>query len=421
MSDISRCVQSSSRSLGRRMAKALPLAITLAASLASTPPTQAQTLTVLHSFTGGADGANPATGLTMDSAGNLYGTTYFGGANDFGNVFELKRAGQDWLIKPLYSFTGQEDGSEPLSRLTLARDGTLYGTSGGGQGIGACCGSVFHLQPPATIPRSVLTPWNITLLHHFTGADGKVPNGDLLFDQSGNIYGTTLMGGSNSTGEIFELTPSGGSYTNDVLFSSPASGNETYPWGGLVPDNSGNLYGVFNGLEPSGAVFELSPSGSGWSLNVIYAFTGGSDGRTPYGGLLRDQAGNLYGTTTDGGTGGGGTVFELSPSNGSWIFNVLYSFPSPASPADKLTFDTAGNLYGITQYGGTWGWGMVYKLIPPSGGHGQWSYVTLYNFTGGNDGGEPFCSLILDSNGNLYGTTNRGGSRDEGVAFELTP
>lgn len=421
MSAISRCVQGSSRSWGRRMAMILPLVITLAIGLASMPPTQAQTLTVLHSFTGGADGANPATGLTMDAAGNLYGTTYLGGANDYGNIFELRRAGQDWLMKPLYNFTGQEDGATPVSRLTLARDGTLYGTSGGGQGIGECCGAVFHLQPPATIPRSVLTPWNITLLHHFTGSDGEVPNGDLLFDQSGNVYGTTLKGGSNNTGVIFELTPSSDSYTDNVLFSSPGSGNETYPWGGVVPDTSGNLYGAFNGLEPNGAVFQLSPSGSGWSLNVIYAFTGGRDGRTPYGGLIRDQAGNLYGTTSGGGIGGGGTVFELSPSNGFWIFNVIYSFASPASPTDKLVFDASRNLYGVTQYGGTWSWGTVYKLMPPSGGHGQWSLSTLYNFTGGNDGGLPFCSLIFDGSGNIYGTTNRGGTHGFGVAFELTP
>lgn len=405
-------------------ARQLPLTVLAAfvVAILAISPVQAQTLTVLHAFNG-ADGANPGTGLSMDSDGNLYGTTYLGGANDFGNVYKLKRSGENWLMTPLYNFTGQDDGSEPITTLTIAPDGTLYGASGGGQGIGACCGAVFHLQPSPHTPKSVLAPWDITLLHHFVGTDGKVPSGSLYFDPSGNIFGATIEGGSNSNGVIYELSPSGSGYIQTILFDAPASGNETYPWGDLTPDGSGNLFGVFEGVEPPGSVFELSPSGSGWTLNVIYAFTGGSDGKEPMGGLIRDQQGNLYGTTWMGGDGGGeggGTIFELSPSNGGWTFTLLYSFPWPASPTHKLLLDAAGNLYGTTQSGGTWSDGMVYKLTRPSGG-GQWSYSTLYSFTDGKDGANPFCNLIFDANGNLYGTAGDGGANGFGVAFELTP
>ncbi len=396
------------------------LAASCVLAIIAISPVHAQTLTVLHAFTGESDGANPDTGLSMDAAGNLYGTTYLGGANGFGNIFKLKRAGENWLMTPLYNFTGQNDGAEPITTLTIAPDGTLYSASGGGQGIGACCGAVFHLQPSPNTPRSALTPWDITLLHHFIGTDGKLPSGSLYFDQSGNIFAATLEGGTNNNGVIYELSPSGGGYTQTILFNAPSSGNQTDPWGDLTPDGSGNLFGVFEGAEPPGAVFELSPSGSGWTLNVIYPFTGGSDGNGPMGGLIRDQQGNLYGTTWMGGDGGGGTVFELSPSNGGWTFTLLYSFPAPAGPTHKLLFDAAGNLYGTTQSGGTWGNGMIYKLTRPGNG-GPWSYSTLYNFTGGNDGGLPFCGLIFDADGNLYGTTNGGGAHGFGVAFELTP
>jgi len=409
--------------LASRAAAALAMAFALAVA---TPRAQAQTYTVIHTF-GGADGVSPWAGLTMDAGGNLYGTARGGGTHNDGTVFRLRKSGSGWVLNTLYSFAGGNDGTEPRGRVSLARDGTLYGTTffGGGPGCynGNGCGTIFHLIPPPVAPRSALTPWNETVLYRFSGgSDGGYPRGDLTFDPPGNIYGTADYGGDNY-GVIYELMPSNGGWTQTVIYTPQGSGGGTDPQGGVIFDRAGSLDGVFEagGQYGYGTVYQLSPSGSDWTEQTLYAFTGERDGQNPVAGLIIDSSGNLYGATSAGGTYFGGTVFELTPNDGGWTYNWVYGFLA-GGVVDKLVMDAAGNLYGTTQVDGAYRFGAVFKLSPLNGG---WIYKSLYDFTGRNDGAYPMSNLVFDANGNLYGTTSEGGSPNClggcGVVFEITP
>ncbi len=381
-------------------------------------PLQGQTYTVLHNFTGGEDGAEPFyAGLTINSAGNLYGTTYYGGGGPnwgYGTVFELKRSGSAWLFTTLYRFANGNAGINPAGRVSLAQDGTLYGTTVACQA--ACDGTVFHLRPS----KSVTALWDMTVLHSFTGNDGDGPQGDLTFDRLGNIYGTTVNGGAGQ-GVVYELTPSGGGWTETILYSPLNYSDGRSPSDGVIFDRVGNLYGVFSDWGPYGygTVYELSPSGSGWAEHTIHGFTGlmNGGGSGPAGGLTQDQSGNIFGTT-NGFQGGGCIVFELTPVHGDWTFNKLYDWRilGNGGPMGKLVMDAAGNLYGTTLAGGAYGYGSVFKLTPSDG---SWIYTSLHEFTG-TDGGGSMSNLVFDANGNLYGTTAGGGAYSWGVVFEIT-
>ena len=387
---------------------------------------QAQTFTVLHTFTGGDDGASPSAGVTLDRAGNLYGTAERGGftgsgcgSAGCGTVFKLKQSQGSWLLNPLYVFHGGADGINPQAAVVIGPDGSLYSTNEGG----TRSGTVFNLRPPATACGSVLCPWTKTALYQFLGAgDGAGPVGTLVFDQSGNIYGVTQVGGFEDYGVVYELTHSAGGWTENVLYTSPALAN---PFSGVIFDSAGNLYGTTlqGGELEYGSVYQLVPSRSGWTLNTLSSFENEGDGNEPEGGLIFDPAGNLLGTTTGGGNGGGGTVFQMTPSNG-WMMTNLYSFTGFIfGPFASLSMDAAGNLYGTTDGDGAYGYGSVFKLTPMNGG---WSYTDLHNFTGGSDGADPFYSPVaVDVSGNLYGTTAGGGSTNCshgcGVVWEITP
>lgn len=224
----------------------------------------------------------------MDAAGNLYGTTSFGGIFDCpdgcGTVFKLGKKGSGWVLMPLYNFLGGSDGFYADGRVAIARDGTLYGTTAeGGDGSG----TVFQLKPSPSAPKSALAPWTHTVLYSFTGSDGGHPQGDLTFDQSGNIYGTAEVGGADDDGVIYELTPAGGTWTETVLHSQ-RYGEGTNPQGGVIFDSSGSLYGVLGsaGQHDFGAAYELSPSGSNWTEQTLYSFYEFTAGIYPKGGLL---------------------------------------------------------------------------------------------------------------------------------------
>jgi uncharacterized repeat protein (TIGR03803 family) len=406
-------------------------------------PAQAQTFKVLYNFTGGADGENPSSGLTMDAAGNLYGTThgelagYHCVDSECGTVFKLSKKGADWVLDTLYSFRGlsnyyPSDGSNPSGGLAIAQNGSLYGTTNRGgidRNFPYGCGTVFHLTPPPTAPKTESAPWNEASIYRFTcSGDGAYPQGDLIVDALENVYGTAMQGG-NGYGVVYELMPSGNRWIQTVLYAFQTGDGAWFPPSGVVFDTFSNLYGVGEGGGPyfGGGVYQLSPSGSGWTERTLYSFTGGSDGSGPIGGLIIDAAGNLYGTTIYGGDlscnapSGCGTVFELTPSSGGWSLSTLYSFSGCGgwcAPHDKLLMDAAGNLYGTKQGDGLYSGGSVFKLTRSNGG---WTYSSLHDFTGGSDGGAPEGSLILDGNGNLYGTTYQGGAYGSGVVFEITP
>ncbi len=416
---------------------AVALALLCALTMIATQPVRAQTFSVLHTFIDGADGANPDGGLTIDSAGNLYGTAANGGTGGAGTVYKLTHSGSGWTLSPLYSFSGGSDGAYPIARVTIGTNGTLYGSTASG-GQGSCnlyghngCGTVFNLRPPASICKAVSCSWAESVLYRFTSGndDGADPGGDLTFDQSGNLYGGTTEGGCTETGVVYELTAAQGSWLETVVFCPNPTSQGAGPNGGVIFDRAGNIYGVL-GAGPQGsggAVYELTPSGGGWNETTLYDFPNQpNDGHDPVGGLIMDSVGNLFGTTSAGGSGGGGTVFELSPSQGGWIYNGLYSFTGNYfGPLDKLTMDTAGNLYGTRAYGGEYGYGSVFKLTPSGGG---WTYTDLHDFTGETDGGYPQqAGVVLDSSGNIYGTVTLGGDRSLcyqvgcGVVWEITP
>ena len=253
-------------------------------------PARAQTFSVIHNFSGGQDGATPSAGLTMDKAGNFYGTTFSGGGKALGAIYRLKRSGSRWVADGLYSFLGgASDGAQPLARVIFGPDGSLYGTTslgGPGQFCSLGCGIVYQLRPPATFCRSVTCPWTETILHFF-GAypDGFFPTGELIFDEAGNLYGTTDLGGVEA-GIVYELTPSGNDWTESILHSFSGQGGYE-PYGGLISDNAGNLYGTTQdgGLNYAGTVFRLTYSGSGWTESLPHIFQL-ADGGYPTAGLV---------------------------------------------------------------------------------------------------------------------------------------
>jgi len=411
----------------------------IALTVARTQPTQAQTYKVIYNFTAGTGGCCPYAGVTMDRAGRLYGAADAGGGDNAGTVFRLTQKGSGWVFSPLYSFQGgPNDGIGPNARVIFGPNGGLFGTTVvGGLGCnGEGCGTVFMLTPYPTACKTALCAWEETVLHRFTaGSDGAFPYfGDVVLDQAGSLYGTTAYGGggsgcggNNGCGTVYKLTPSNGGWTESVLYSFQGGSDGAFPYAGVIFDQAGNLYGTTaygggSGCAGNGCgtVFQLTSSGSGWVENTLYSFQGGNDGASPFGGLIFDQSGNLYGSTayTSSFGVGGGTVFELSPSGSNWIHTVLYSFSGGAGPYDTLTID-AGNLYGTTNRDGAYGYGSVFKLTHSGGG---WTYTSLHDFTAGSDGGYVYGGVILDSSGNLYGTTQYGGSGgDTGVVWEITP
>jgi uncharacterized repeat protein (TIGR03803 family) len=371
--------------------------------------------TVLHSFTGGADGGSPFAGVIRDPAGNFFGTTYGGGNAGQGVVYKLAPSGEETV---LYSFPGKVDGILPRSGVALDSAGNLYGTTASGGNKGALGGTVYKVDAAG----------KYSLLYGFSGYEnGSSPYAGVVLDSAGNLYGTTNSGGANvNGGAVYKLDPAG---NETVLYSfTIGAADGSNPIAGVTLDSAGNLYGTTfqSGNESCfeytgcGVVYKWSPSGQ---ETVLYTFTGGADGGNPVGGVILDAAGNLYGTTADGGTpsgySGNGVVFMLTPAGQE---TVLYTFTGGAdgsTPDAGVVFDSEGNLYGTTYQGGTSGGGVVFKL-DPSG-----NYTVLYNFTGQADGGNPMAGVILDSAGNLYGTTEYGGSaagqHGHGVVYEVNP
>ena len=351
--------------------------------------------TVLYSFTGGADGSNPCSGLVRDSAGNIYGTTFGGGASGWGTVFKLDATGHETV---LYSFTGYGDGANPYAGLIRDAAGNLYGTTASGGTSGR--GTVFKLD----------TTGNETILHNFTGnADGADPYAGLIQDSAGNLYGTTAEGGASNEGTVFKVDTTG---RETVLYSFTRGADGGSPYGGLIRNSAGKLYGTtyFGGTTDSGLVFELDPTGH---ETVLYSFPASADGDVPYAGLFRDQAGNLYGTTIFGGGSGMGAVFEVDTAGRKILLYGFTGGADGAHPSARPIRDSAGNLYGTTFQGGASGWGVVYEL--DTTGH----EMVLHSFTGYPDGALPYAGLIRDSAGNLYGTTEYGGANGGGLVFKV--
>jgi uncharacterized repeat protein (TIGR03803 family) len=366
------------------------------------PLAKAQTFTVLHSFADATDGSEPQVGLYQNA---FYGTTFLGGHGlcNCGTVFKISSSG----FRVLHVFAGS-DGANPAPGLAMDASGNLYGTTsqGGSNGYG----TVFKLAPATAQGGN----WTETVLYAFAGGtDGAHPYGGVILDAAGNIYGTTTRGGAFGHGAVFKLAAGG---TETVVYSFSGLPDGAYSYARLAFDAAGNIYGTTmeGGTFNQGTVFELNPSGT---EIVLHSFAGGTDGAYPNAGVILDASDNIYGTTDQGGdSSSDGTVFKLSVGG---TYSVLYTFKGGkdgSGPAAGLVLDPAGNLYGTTTEGGDSDYdGMVFKISP--GG----KETQLYVFTGRLGGSYGYTGVVRDTAGNLYGTSTSAGQYGNGLAFKLTP
>ncbi len=395
----------------------VPAAVMLLAISAWAAPTTK----LLYSFAGNTDGEYTDTELVMDSVGNLYGTSVQGGTFGGGTVFQVT---PDGVHTVLYNFTGGADGGEPYKGVTLDQHGNLYGTAVTGGG-GACeggCGVVFELLNSGGA-------WTFRVIHTFTGGfDGSGPGSPVAFDESGNLYGTTPTGGYKGMGTIYRMEPNGaGDWKFRVIhtFTGGADGGGGSA-GRLLFDHAGNLFGVctVGGAYGLGTVFRMFRSLGEWKFQTVYAFRDSPDGALPYGGLAIDHLGNLYGTTYYAGANDFGTVYQLTPRNGRWIETVIYSFKGGSdgdSPISTLVTDAEGNLYGTTSDGGSpsCSCGTIFKMSLSATGH--WIESVMYRFPGTPNPGFAYNGMIRGGTGSFYGATVHGGASNDGAIYKFTP
>jgi uncharacterized repeat protein (TIGR03803 family) len=390
------------------------LAFVLGLAAFATPRTQAQTFSVIYNFGDGGDGAWPVAGLVMDASGNLYGTASIGGSAQLGVVFKMTQSGQETV---LYNFAGGEDGANPEASLLMDSAGNLYGTTyaGGAYGVG----TVFKVSPSGQ--ETVLYSFRGGT------ADGANPQASLIMDRAGNFYSTTNAGGAYGLGTVFKLSKNGEetvlySFAGGNDGANPVAGVTMDAAGSLYGTTSAGgayTYGTVFQLTPVPVLLSSSLTPK-YKETILHDFTHQDDGDVPYAGLVFDHAGNLYGAATGGGVNGGGTIFELTPSSGGWNFTVLYALPGwdISGAFQNIFLDASGNIWGTTHCDGTYQAGTVYELTNSAG---TWNYTSLYVFTGGADGAYSFTTLVFDKQGNLYGTTESSGGRGFGVVYKIAP
>jgi uncharacterized repeat protein (TIGR03803 family) len=367
------------------------------------------TFTTLHSFDG-TDGNKSFAGLIQATNGNLYGTTYYGGARNSGEVFEITPGGTLTTLYSLCSKSGCTDGEYTYAVPVQGTNGNFYGTTylGGSNDLG----TVFKITPSGTL----------TTLHTFGGTDGSQPLAGLVQGTDGNFYGTTYYGGSQGDGEIFKITPSGTLNTLHSFCSQTACKDGRNPFAGLVQAVDGNLYGTtyIGGAHGYGTVFKITPSGTFKTLHSFCSQSGCLDGEFPQTGLVQATNGNLYGTTIVGGNYGSGTIFKITPSG---TLTTLYNVCSQSGCPDGnylhagLIQATDGNLYGVMEIGGANNGGTIFRMTLSG------TLTTLYNVCSQPacaDGQYPAAGLVQDTNGNLYGTTADGGTNGDGTVFSLS-
>lgn len=399
----------------RNLSFVLLTAIVAVSVLGAATRSMAQTEKVLYSFGNGTDGSVPEGDLVFDAAGNAYITTYAGGVYGLGTVCKLTpKANGTWTEQVLYSFgSGGTDAANPRSGVIFDAAGrNLYGTTinGGAFGLGA----VFQLSPAAS------GGWTEHVLFSFNGTDGQLGWDKLIFDAHGNLYSTSGIGGAYGQGVIYELTHPGGIWTQTVLHDFGSGTDGAQPQGGLIFDHEGNLYGMttYGGANDLGTVFELSPTGTGWTETVIHDFIGGGYGGNPFAGVIFGAGGNLFGVTYF-----GNTVFEMTKSGGSWTLATLARFANVGTqgfgPWPTVTLDAAGNIYGTAQFEGVNNGGTAFEMRPKS--DGTWAFRLIHSFPSTpTDGMSPsFTRLVFRGDNTLLGMTWQGGAYGGGTLFEI--
>ncbi|MBV9063446.1 MAG: hypothetical protein JOY77_11045 [Alphaproteobacteria bacterium] len=381
-------------------------------ALALATPVSASTFTVLHTFKGGKDGANSNAAITPDGQGNLYGTTEYGGGKGCGEggCGTVFRIAGDGTYAVIYAFKGGSDGANPVAGVTLAPDGSLYGTTSNGGGAAFCsgCGTVYRIAPDG----------KESVIYAFQGdSDGAYPSGSVALDKKGNIYGTTAGGGPDYQGTIFRISPKG----KETQLHSCDGFNCSNPASNVVFDKAGNLFGAspFGGDFGPGAIFKISPQGV---FSVLYSFTGSLDGYQPYSDLTIDKDGTLFGTTVAGGENNFGVVYRVTSAGSE---SVVHSFApgDGAGPMGGVVLDSKGNVFGTTSAAdGDGGPGNIFEVASDG------SERVLHTFSGGKDGFASTATLAWDATGNLYGTSFQGGLIKGhcsvygcGTVFRVTP
>jgi len=417
------------------LTRALTLALTLPGSAFLAADAQAGTMSVLYSFNGANDGAYPESAPIVDARGDLFGTTYAGGANGCGTVWRLHKAKGAWKETILYSFACGEDGANPVGGVVMDARGNLYGGTSLG-GTGDCseggtrvgCGAVYELA------RGRGGAWHQSVLYSWPAPNNgfQGPTASLTLDAKGRIYGTTAADSSctHNFGSVFALKPVNDAWKERELHGFCRARDGTTPgYGALSMDGSGNLYGTTTGggAGDYGVAFALMPSGGGWKFVKLHEFDE-SEGGDLLGGLVRDAAGNLYGSEYRGPE-GFGSIFELTPNkDGGWAAQSLAVFggTNGVGPWQSPVFGADGNLFGTTQRGGTTRYcgdcGVLYELSPNGGG--AWRETVLYDFGSEKnftDGATPIGGLVLGGDGSFYGTTYQGGAGGFGVVYRYLP
>jgi uncharacterized repeat protein (TIGR03803 family) len=372
--------------------------------------------TILYNFHGGNDGANPYATMMVGPGGGFFGTTVNGGPANDGTAFSLKLTRRGYTEGVQYAFHGS-DGAHPYGGITRNGAESEVGTTADGGAYGY--GVVFQITPSGSGNAE-------QVLYSFKGGsvDGANPFAGLLVDRKGNLFGTTLNGGTSGDGIVFELSPVRRGYAERILWNFKAGSDGAFPYAGLIVDTSGALYGTTHagGRYDYGTVFKLTPDGTGYDESILYAFQGGSDGANPYGGLEAGPDGPLYGTTQYGGPSNDGTVFELKPSGSGYAESLNFTFDGrdgfvPNAPVIRTSAHSGAST---TAQGGTYGDGVVFQLTP-SGTRGGHQETVLHEFAGGSDGAFPYGGLIVDTTGAVYGTTYQGGTYGNGTIYKVTP
>jgi len=376
---------------------------------------------VVYNFTGGNDGGNAATDLVFDSNGNAYGTTVVGGVSGCGTIFKATPAQGQWVVQTLWSFSCFNDGKNPHGGVTLDGAGNIYGTTVAGGSGGICdgdgCGVVFRLGHGGAMRT----------IYNFTGQlDGFGPGGRVVFDRSGNLYGTTPDGGKNGMGVVYQLSFRQNHWKQTVIHAfTGRNDGSTGSLGPLLIDTNGTIFGIaeLGGAYQAGTAYKITPGAGGtWTFRTLWAFRGLPDAGFPYGGLIADASGDLFGTTYYGGANGLGSVYELKRGNfGAYHEHLLYSFQGGSdgsSPTTTLLLASSNDLVGTTSAGGnTCDCGTIFKVSARTGAES-----ILYRFgSSQTDGAYPYYGLSFDMSGDLVTSTVAGGSFGQGVLFGIKP